>query len=493
MKADRRLGYGTVILAIAVGCWGCKESPPAAAVEVAEAHRMSPPLLLSEVHEAAQPAGLLDADFSLENHTPTPQPVSLTGKSCSCYGVMLDGEAWETGATFTVAPGTQRRLTFDVKPPAEPSEKSWSVRLTSGVFSPSGASPSVEQVLTLGVRVYDDVTLQPQALFATIPTATVPTTAIPALPAPKSRRRDGAASSATGAGHGAATGNGARRRLVIRRTWRRSDSSATAPRITGLPAWASVSSPVAISAPQEIAPGLWQQSWETHIEFDFSPPNGGRTEDRESLAALSAGSNQEAAHAPDNPSAPDAVRAPGSRQATVQPGLFRFHAAFADAGETTAKVTGRIALERSPGVVAPSVVHWGQIPQGSARKRRLVLSAGDERPFHIEGVTLLESDNSSGGVASPPPSDDSESRRQPVAGVLAHRLVSPFVDLTVGVGQEEAAVRQSVALELVPLQAGRLDTTLVFATDHPLTPFLKVRLRAAVHEAAPSVEAPGGG
>ncbi len=506
MKAGRGLGCGVVLLSALVGFWGCADNPPTALVEAVEAHRMSPPLLLSEVQQAAEPASLLDADFALVNRTSSPQPVSLTGKSCSCYGVMHDSEPWETGATITLAPGAQSLLAFDVKPPVEPGEKSWSVRLASGVSPSSNDSSHSEQVLTLGVRVYDDLTLQPETLFARIPTATPPT----ATPPPStfttatkatSPGRGGATAaepSATTARHAAAVGNSARPRLVIRRIWRRRGSAAVAPQISGLPAWAVASAPVAIDAPQEIAPGLWQQSWETQIEFDFNRPNSSRTTARESVAALSAGQNHEPARALEKAAATDADDARASplatvRPATVRPGVFRFQAAFGNADNGSTKVTGRIVLKQSPGVVAPSVVHWGQISKGAVRKRRLVLSAGDRRAFRIESASLLEGDAPPGAGASPPSSADSASRPTPAAGVLTHRLVSPFADLTIGFGQEEPGIRQSVSLELIPLRAGRLDTTLVFATDHPLTPFLKVRLRAVVLEAAPSAAIPGGG
>ncbi|MGD9854416.1 MAG: hypothetical protein AB7U20_05630 [Planctomycetaceae bacterium] len=468
---NRRCRIACAILLGAYGCgYGGGDSGAPKAVEIENPNRISSPLLTSEVQRSPQPSELLDAEFAIHNRTAAPQAVTLAGKSCACYGVMLDDKPWETKSTITVDPGVPRRLRFDVEPPSVPSEKSWTVRLAIG--SDGGR----EQLLTLGVRIYDDIRLEPEALFVTAP----PAAGISDRPPPRSKHAP------------ALQRDDGRFRMMVRRTWRDAAASTRPPRVSGLPAWIRSSTPVAIDEPQEVARGLWQQSWEIH--FDLSPsrlqPAGEDSENRASVTDEAADPGTGAS--PEEPIEEHAAPASAGAIAATQAGVHRFDVEFAGPEGSPIRAAGRIVLEARPGIVAPSVVHWGRVSSDASRNRRIVLSAGDGRPFQIERVRLLGAD-APGSVDSPSPVHESSPRPREAAGQLGYEFDSPQMKLTVSLDLEGDGPRRAVALEIAPRQSGALNATLVFETDHPLTPELTVRLRAFVVDGSVPSEVSNGG
>lgn len=427
-------GPSVLYLVVITSCWGCGPPPAADVVSVGgpAIHRVSRPLLLSEVEVAATPADLLERNFILQNNTGAPQTVSLAGTSCSCYGVMLDGEPWQKGASVTLPPGTVRSLTFDVAPPTEVSEKTWNIRLASG------DDPPREQMLTLEVHVYDDITLQPAVFFVRQPPSSA-----------GARQMSGP------------------RRMTITRTWRRSEQPAAAPEIHGLPQWASFSTPIPVDEPQEIGEGLWRQSWETELQF----------------AANDAAS----------------PLMPQEMQARVR----EFSVEFGGPNNRTVRHSARLVVEEAAGVTAPSVVHWGRLSQSSSRMRRLVLASADRSPFRIEGAELVVDRQTAVMHEREPPASDqsdpeelrngnhqtdesapspSQERRADVqaADARGFQYTSPHFNLDVSIEEATVDGRLRVLLGLEPSLAGPLEATLVFRTDHPLTPSLEIQLRALV-------------
>jgi hypothetical protein len=107
-------------------------------------------------------------------------------------------------------------------------------------------------------------------------------------------------------------------------------------------------------------------------------------------------------------------------------------------------VAGQLILKRSTGIIAPSQMHFGAIPAGSApRTRRLVLSAADHIPFRLT-------------VSDPPPQFD------------------------VDVDSPDPAPQQWVTITFHPGAAGELDVPLTLKTTHPRQPEVHVTLKARV-------------
>ncbi|MCA9112001.1 MAG: hypothetical protein KDA52_18760, partial [Planctomycetaceae bacterium] len=208
----KRIGFILCAVSLADGC-GSDSLINALPVQVDNPSRVSPALLLSEVQKADNPKDLLDADFLLVNHSTVPQSLTLAGKSCSCYGVMLDGVPLEQNALFVIAPSSSRVLTFDVAPPVQPEENSWTVRLASG------DDLKQELHLTLRVRVHADIRLEPDAIISKVPSESVQQEQIPRLV----ERHD----------------------LVIRHTWRGDKEDSGFPSLTGLPKGWRFAKPIA--------------------------------------------------------------------------------------------------------------------------------------------------------------------------------------------------------------------------------------------------------
>ncbi|MBX3437762.1 MAG: hypothetical protein KF861_09745 [Planctomycetaceae bacterium] len=427
------------------GCGGGADVS-SALIDVGESNRMSPPLLESEVLRASDPKELLEMEFILSNRTAEPQSVSLAGKSCSCYGVLLDGEPWETGQSVTIAPGALRRLELDITPPKEPSEKSWSVRLLSGVAEPQ------EQTLTLGVRIFDDLTLEPEVLFLSRPTSPAEADVNPA-------GHHGAADNEQPVAHS--------NRMSIRRVTRNKADLINTPQFADLPSWVRIASLTTTAPPEQIASGLWQQTWD--VELDWH--------------AFSDGPSADGRASTDGPLTQPVT--------AVRGGVHRFQVEFNGEEGDPIRASGRIVIREEAGVIAPAMVHWGRLATDVSQTRRVVLSAGDNRPFRVTGAALVPDDASfsTGTLDDSPATNHVET--EATRAVLS--LASPQLHLTVAMDQQTPATRQGLVLDIVPQQAGSLTATLIIQTDHPLTPRREIQMKALVVEPSAEPSSSGGG
>ncbi len=416
---------------LALGCQP-ESDAPTFPIQVTEASRTSPALLLSEIQQAEVPAKLLDADFVLENRSNSPRTIMLAGKSCSCYGVRLDGDPWEVHNEVTIPPSSSQVLTFDVAPSAEAGESSWSVRLTSP------DEPTQELQLSLSVHVYADIRLEPDALVATLP---FDASALPDDPAGSPQQK---------------------LRLAIRQTWRGDEAGRAVPQITGIPAGWAASPPVVVEQPQQFEAGLWQQIWELDLhEQDLTSlrrevrlkvtPTG------EQVAGRSTG------EVPERPAA----------------GVHRFRVSFENhIGEMTA-VYGRFVLRAPPGITGPSVVHWGRLQQDESRTKRIILAASDERAFSILGVSRVRSEGKE--PADHTPADEEGFTPEPrESEAIAYVHQCAGWDLSIAQNDDRPQMTRSLQFDLTPHQNGSIKETLVIETDHPLTPRVEIDLRGVV-------------
>ncbi len=421
---------------------GCQpdSQAPQFPIHVTNPNRISHALLLSEVQQADVPAELLDADFLLENRSSTPQTITLVGKSCSCYGVRLDDAPLELHVPMTLEPSSSRVLRFEVAPPSKAAENSWVVRLASI------DGQKQELKLSLKVRVYADVRLEPDAIVTSIP----PDSTQPGTRSSSALRHD----------------------LTIRRTWRGEKSDTPVPSLKGLPTGWGYTRPVVSEEPREVDVGLWQQTWQTAVQFSATPlsvvgpaleADSENQEVRLKVTPLEVGDSE-------GPMSPQAMR--------HAVGVHRIKASFeANNGETVA-AHGRFVVRAQPGIVGPTVVHWGSITAGESRTRRIMLSASDDRAFTINSVSQSRT-TGAGRIGKELPSDV-ETSSVIQADRRVWNLKSTDLELMISLDDDASRTHQSLQLDVLPLHEGLIDETFVLKTNHPLTPTIEVRVRAIV-------------
>lgn len=398
-------------------------------IHVSRPNRSSPSLLLSEVQRAEVPTDLLDAEFVLENRSSIPQSFQLAGKSCSCYGVQVDGRSLELHEPVAIPPLESVVLTFDVAPPLSAEESSWSIRLTSV------EEPEKEMRLALQVRVYADARFEPDAIVSSLPTSST-----------RETKRQSAERT---------------HRLLVRQTWRGSKDDGNRPVLSGLPDGWSFTQPVPDGTAQKIEDELWQQAWSSEITNRpvGVTSNAGQQEVR--LKVTSSAANGFVAIAPDgNPT-------------KAVPGAYRMTATFANPAGRSIYAYGRFLVRESSGVQAPTIVHWGRIEIDSPRARRIMLSASDRRPFTINDIRLKQ--KAQAGASATGGFEKLVDKEK-----VAWRFTSDDVEIDVFSVTNQASERHSLELRIVPHRESEFDETLVMETDHPLTELVKVRLRAIV-------------
>ncbi|MCA9026410.1 MAG: hypothetical protein KDA86_14480 [Planctomycetaceae bacterium] len=409
-------------------------------IQVDNLNRVSPALLLSEVEKADDPKELLDADFQLENHSTLPQSLTLAGKSCSCYGVKLDGALLEPHTPFTIAPASSRVLTFDVAPPAKPEENSWTVRLASG------DDPQQELHLTLRVRVHADVRLEPDAIITTTPSAS--------------------------AQNGPGPPSAEQHELVVRHTWRGEKEDGGFPALTGLPTGWEFTNPIASEEPLSTDDDLWQQIWLTTVQF--RKPDAGN----EQHGLMKDPSQLEIRLKP----VPEmeAQRTIGSRRTESEAGIHHMKVSFENRAGEVVSAYGRLVVREPSGIVAPSVIHWGNILVDASQFRRVMLTAGDDRAFSVLGLTLDRPANDERTLESSSDGMSAEGQLETHSATQTWRVQTTDFELAVSMDAAASGTQQSLHFDFLPHHEGQIDETLIINTDHPLTPTVQIRLMAIV-------------
>jgi hypothetical protein len=429
-----------VLLVCAWGACARTPDPGSDLLPRAQQRRVLPSLLLSEVVAAEHPSDLLDPVFTLRNAALEPQTVALASKSCSCYGLTIDGAPFDVGQPVVIPPGESRLIAFRVAPPAAHEEKTWSARLTTGSPTPA------EIPLSLTVHVHADVRLEPDTLFVDVsPPAHVPE--------PKQV-------------------------IAVHRIWRADVAESRAPQLQNLPDWLTVIACKSDSPPQPVEAGLWQQSWRITLQ-PVSP--------RESLPRP-VGLSRFSVKFPSS-SSPQDARAPDVSRVDVS-------TAGTAASSLPPGGTGRLVVQVRRGLLFPPSVHWGQVVRGSDHVRRLLIRAADQRPFRIVATRLHSpQDSVQDGVpvdaqdGASPDSPDGARRDAPKSSAGTIVLASadgtpaaPASQIQIDHPPPVTELAHSVELRLRPQRTGPLGAVLEIETDHPTAPTIRISLRAFVVE-----------
>lgn len=220
-------------LATAIGllAWTCGCTPRAGRLEIDQSIQARA-LLVSEILAAEDRVQLVDCPIRIVNRSAQERTVTLVATGCSCYGVSVDGLPLQNGDTVTIAAGATRTLKINARPTDMPSEKEYSVQLSSA------SAEGQEEVVTsrCRLRVFQDLRLTPNVLT---------------IDAPR-----GAAVDET-------------RTVLIEHVSRGNRSAAGPPTFVDLPPGIQVQELVEASPPEELGDGLVRRSWQGTLRISL--------------------------------------------------------------------------------------------------------------------------------------------------------------------------------------------------------------------------------
>lgn len=242
MPADLARGLaGWGLLLGGLFCWVAGCTPSNSDDDIPSQTRRVPPLLVSEVRRAANPASLIDSTFVLHNAGTEPAVFRFDAAGCSCYGVDWEGGRLQTAQTRTISPRSQAAVRINVPVPDRHGEPQFSARFSR--LRPGGSVETFS--LTLTVPILADALVTPEVLSVAYRPGE------PMAPLP----------------------------LRLTRVARTRDAVAAAPAEEQLPPFVSLSDWRQVTLDQP-ATGLWQSVWETQVRVELSP------DDREEHQAL---------------------------------------------------------------------------------------------------------------------------------------------------------------------------------------------------------------
>lgn len=216
--------WGGMVLVVA----GCTHAP--SRDDIPSQTRRHPPLLVSELRRAADPAAVIDSIFVLQNPGSEPAVLRFDAAGCSCYGVFWEGERLQTSQTRTIPPRSQAAVRIDVPRPDRHGEPQFSARFSR--LRPGGIEEPL--TLTLTAPILPDAFVTPEVLTVGYRPGE------PLAPLP----------------------------LRLTRVARNRDAVETPPLPEPPPPFVSLEEwrQVALDQP---ATGLWQSVWETEVRVDL--------------------------------------------------------------------------------------------------------------------------------------------------------------------------------------------------------------------------------
>ncbi len=357
----------------------------------------APAILRSEAEQVAIPVRI-DAPLRFENRSSHEQTLSVDRKGCSCYGIATQEYVLQEGELIKVPAGGARELFFVSKLLEAEGDQAFRATLLVSRDSGFGGTPAMEAVTAeCSMKIIPDLVLEPASIVVDLPHIVEN------------------------------KGRHFRQPLKLTRVTRGKPSGA-APQFVMDPSLLDAEEVRSTGPAEEIEPGLWRTSWETVVALAELPDdvqdNGGRFP----FALEFAASPEEGL-----------VNPAGRRNASTMPTLQEVVRHFPER-----KVLGTLVLRRSRGVIAPSQVHFGAIPAGdSARERRIVLTAADQKPFVVS------------------------------VGDLPANFAAE-------VDEDEPAAQQWVTVKFRPESVGEALAVLVLTTTHPDQAEVRVTLKARV-------------
>ncbi len=365
------------------------------AVVLATPSVSAPAILRSEAEQIGAPVRI-DAPLRFENPSDEDQFIAVSRTGCSCYGMATKEFLLQPGEKLKIPQRGAREL-FIVTQLVD-GESSQGFRVGLRVGSLEGAAGTVadaELRAECSMKVLPDLVVEPSSLVVDLPA-------------------------------GGEVSAGRRFEITVLRVTRGRPGKLEPPQLVMNPALLKAERFVHLGKPREEEPGLWRVEWKGTLELGVLPAdivtNGGRfpfsvefPEEHEPPIRRNRPRPEEAL-----PTVLDMVVAQGERRGS-----------------------GQLVLRRSAGVIAPGEIHFGVIPSGEKRTRRLVLTAADHSPFVAK-------------VEKKPPGVEVE------------------------FDSAEPAAQQWVSLTIAAGAPGEVDEQLEVATSHPDQKVVPVRLKAKV-------------
>ncbi len=233
---SQRLLFVIVLVVLGTGLWLLNADPfvslTGAGVFIERGQREEPPLLLSELTAAREPASLIDTGFTLVNNSGEDVTIRYDGAGCSCYDVLRDGTPLRSGDEFLLPAGTRDRIQMAVSMPKVAGSEAYRADFTARL--PSGEVIALP--IHLGLNVYPDLEIRPVR------------TVLEVVPGEELAPME----------------------LSVTRRTRDRGSLDELPKVPRLPDELRLD-PWSATPVQEPGPQLWSRTWSTRVHFQLTP------------------------------------------------------------------------------------------------------------------------------------------------------------------------------------------------------------------------------
>ena len=389
----RCLAPGLVVLFVSglVGCGGQRSG----SVVLATPSVSAPSILRSEAEQIGAPVRV-DAPLRFENQSDEDQFIAVSRTGCSCYGMATKEFLLQPGEKLKIPRRGTRELFFVTQLVDGEGAQGFRVGFTiGGIDVATGPAANEELRAECSMKVLPDLVVEPSLLVVDLPA-------------------EGEASA------------GRTFEISVQRVTRGRPEKMEPPQLMMKPELLKAEPFRQVGEPGEVEPGLWRVEWKGTLQLGELPAD----------IVADGGRFPFSVEFPEQHEPP--VRRNRPRPEDAMPTVLDV---VVDQGDR--RVSGQLVLRRSAGVIAPGEIHFGVVPSGETRTRRLVLTAADQSPF------VAKVEKAPAGVA-------------------------------VEFDSTEPAAQQWVSLTFAADSPGEVDEQLEVSTSHPEQPLVRVRLKAKV-------------